>query len=40
VRNADKVVYMDEGKIVAVGTFDEVRTLVPDFDNQAALMGL
>jgi ABC-type multidrug transport system fused ATPase/permease subunit len=40
VRNADKVVYMDEGKIVAVGTFDEVKTLVPDFDSQAALMGL
>ena len=40
VRNADKVVYMAEGKMVAVGTFEEVRILVPDFDKQAKLMGL
>lgn len=40
VRNADIVVYMDKGKVLAVGTFDEVRTVVPDFDHQAKLMGL
>ena len=40
VRNADKVVYMEAGKIMAVGSFDEVRTQVPDFDSQASLMGL
>ena len=40
VRNADIVVYMDKGKVLAVGTFDEVRTAVPDFDHQAKLMGL
>ena len=40
VRNADTVIYMDEGKIKAVGTFDEVRATVPDFDRQAQLMGL
>ena len=40
VRNADQVVYMDQGKILASGTFDEVRTAVPDFDSQAKLMGL
>jgi ABC-type multidrug transport system fused ATPase/permease subunit len=40
VRNADKVVYMDSGKILAIGTFEEVRSKVPDFDSQAALMGL
>jgi ABC-type multidrug transport system fused ATPase/permease subunit len=40
VRNADQVVYMEKGKIVARGTFEEVRTEVPDFDSQAKLMGL
>jgi ABC-type multidrug transport system fused ATPase/permease subunit len=40
VRNADLVVYMDKGKVLAKGTFDEVRTAVPDFDHQAKLMGL
>jgi ATP-binding cassette, subfamily B, bacterial PglK len=40
VREADLVVYMAEGKIMATGTFDEVRSKVPDFDRQAKLMGL
>lgn len=40
VRNADTVIYMDEGAIKAAGTFDEVRAAVPDFDRQAQLMGL
>jgi len=40
VRNADKVVYMESGNIVAVGSFDEVRSKVPGFDRQAQLMGL
>jgi ABC-type multidrug transport system fused ATPase/permease subunit len=40
VRNADIVVYLSEGKILATGTFDEVRKSVPDFDRQARLMGL
>jgi ABC-type multidrug transport system fused ATPase/permease subunit len=40
VRKADKVVYMEAGKIMAVGSFDEVRAQVPDFDSQASLMGL
>ncbi|TRZ88299.1 MAG: ABC transporter ATP-binding protein [Streptomycetaceae bacterium] len=40
VRNADIVVYMDKGKVLATGTFEEVRTAVPDFDRQAKLMGL
>jgi len=40
VRKADKVIYMDKGKIISVGTFDEVRIQVPDFDRQAKLMGL
>lgn len=40
VRNADIVVYMDKGRIIASGTFGEVRQIVSDFDNQAKLMGL
>lgn len=40
VRDADLVLYMDKGEIVARGTFDEVRYSVPDFDRQAKLMGL
>lgn len=40
VLNADQIAYLSEGKVVSVGTFDEVRTNVPDFDIQAKLMGL
>jgi ABC-type multidrug transport system fused ATPase/permease subunit len=40
VRNADQVIYMENGKILARGTFEEVRKAVPDFDDQAKLMGL
>ena len=40
VRNADIVVYLSKGKVLATGTFDEVRNTVPDFDRQAKLMGL
>jgi ABC-type multidrug transport system fused ATPase/permease subunit len=40
VRDADLVLYMDRGEIVARGTFEEVRNAVPDFDRQAKLMGL
>lgn len=39
-RKADLVIYMDEGKIESVGTFEEVRKLNMDFDSQAKLMGL
>jgi ABC-type bacteriocin/lantibiotic exporter with double-glycine peptidase domain len=40
VREADQVVYLEDGKILATGTFDEVRAAVPNFDRQASLMGL
>ena len=40
VRNADKVVYLSNGKVLATGTFEEVRKAVPDFDRQAKIMGL
>jgi ABC-type multidrug transport system fused ATPase/permease subunit len=40
VQNADLVFYLADGKLLASGTFDEVRVLVPSFDDQAKLMGL
>jgi ABC-type bacteriocin/lantibiotic exporter with double-glycine peptidase domain len=40
IRYADRVIYMDSGKVVAQGSFEEVRRLIPDFEKQAQLMGL
>lgn len=40
VRNADIIVYLSGGRVMAMGTFDEVRNTVPDFNRQAMLMGL
>lgn len=40
VQNVDKVIYMDKDQIVFQGSFEEVRSAVPDFDRQAQLMGL
>jgi ABC-type multidrug transport system fused ATPase/permease subunit len=40
VIDADIVVYLADGKVIAKGTFNEVRNAVPDFDRQARLLGL
>jgi ABC-type multidrug transport system fused ATPase/permease subunit len=40
VRNSDLIVYLNEGKIEAMGNFDQVKQLVPNFARQAELMGL
>ena len=40
VRKADQVYYLSGGKLLASGTFDEVRDAVPNFNEQAILMGL
>lgn len=40
VRKVDKVVYLDNGKVISTGTFEEVRIAVPDFDHQAKTIGL
>ena len=40
VRAADRVVYIDQGKVSALGSFDEVRKQIKDFDEQARLLGL
>jgi len=40
VRRADKVVYLEDGQILATGTFEQVREAIPGFDKQAKLLGL
>ena len=40
VINADNVVYMDKGEILGQGTFKDLKELVPNFSQQANLMGL
>ena len=40
VMKADFVIYLDRGIILAQGTFNEVRKLVPDFERQAQLLGI
>lgn len=40
VKGADTIFYLEKGRVVAQGTFDELRKLVPDFDRQAHLMGI
>ncbi len=40
VRHADEVLYLQDGCVIARGTFDHVRTAVHDFDRQASLLGL
>lgn len=40
IRNADQVIYLSDGRIIARGSFDEVRKAVPDFDKQAGLNGI
>jgi ABC-type multidrug transport system fused ATPase/permease subunit len=39
-RAADQVIYVENGHIRAIGKFDEVRSAVPNFDQQALLLGL
>ena len=40
IRRADKVLYLENGRVLAGGTFDEVRRAMPQFDHQANLLGL
>jgi len=40
VRDADLVLYLAHGQIVARGSFEDVKRAVPDFATQAKLMGL
>ena len=40
VVNADAVAYLENGKLLSTGTFEEVRSNIPNFNHQAKLMGL
>jgi ABC-type multidrug transport system fused ATPase/permease subunit len=40
VREVDRLIYMENGKVGAIGNFEEVREKISNFDNQAQLMGL
>ncbi len=40
IKDVDNLLYIDHGQVIAKGTFEEVRLLVSDFDEQAKLMGL
>jgi ABC-type multidrug transport system fused ATPase/permease subunit len=40
IRHIPRIIYIDQGRVLADGTFDEVRSAVADFDAQARLMGL
>jgi ABC-type multidrug transport system fused ATPase/permease subunit len=40
VRGADALVYLEHGRVVKVGSFDELVEDVPSFGRQARLMGL
>jgi ABC-type multidrug transport system fused ATPase/permease subunit len=40
VQKSDKVLYLGEDGFSAVGSFEELRIQVPNFDLQAKLLGL
>ena len=40
VREADNIIYLESGRVRAIGTFEELRSSVPNFEIQARLMGL
>lgn len=40
VMTANNLIYLENGEMLAAGTFEELRLKVPNFDKQANLMGL
>ena len=40
IRDSDQVIYIEDGSVVATGTFDEVKSTTPKFKEQAEFMGL
>ena len=40
VKKSDKIIYIEGGRILTIGSFEEVKSKVPNFQTQAALMGL
>jgi ATP-binding cassette subfamily C protein len=39
-KNADKIIYLHNGRIEGCGSFEELRSSLPDFASQASLLGL
>lgn len=40
VRGCDQVAYLDSGRLIAIGPFDQVREAVPSLEKQANLLGI
>jgi len=40
VREVDNLIYLEKGRVIALGSFEDVRKMVPQFDKQARLLGL
>jgi len=40
IRHFDTIAYLDGGRVVATGSFDDLQRIVPDFREQARLAGL
>jgi ABC-type multidrug transport system fused ATPase/permease subunit len=40
VKESDVIHYLDEGKLVMSGSFEDLRKSIPEFDKQAKLMGI
>jgi ABC-type multidrug transport system fused ATPase/permease subunit len=40
IKNADTIIYLENGAIVASGTFEQVRKLLPEFENQINQMKI
>ena len=40
IMHSDKLIYLEDGKLLAEGTFESIRAAIPNFNTQANLMGL
>ena len=40
IRECDYAIYLDKGNICGIGSFDELRVQIPDFENQLRLMNI
>jgi len=40
IRFADQVGYIQDGSLIAKGTFESIKNQIPDFQRQANFMGL
>ena len=40
LKHFDHVIYLENGKVLSMGSFEEVRNTLPKFDEQARALGL